>query len=95
MAGLIVDNVRFYKPSTPPRLKVGDAGVEIVLESAHGGFEIRVIRGKILSLPETPLERPPLSRDRENRYAYHSQQEAQRAFTKRCDALTHAGYRTR
>jgi hypothetical protein len=92
MAGLIIDHAYFYK-SSGPRLKVGDAGVAIGFDAAQVGFEIRVSRGKVLSIPEGPFDRPPISKQRAKGYIYLTRQKAENAFKRLRETLERDGFR--
>ena len=71
---------------------MGDPGAEIILETAPLGFEIRVVRGKVISLPEAPSQRG-LSADHQYSYPYATREKASYAFEHLCEALESEGFR--
>jgi hypothetical protein len=91
--GRITHRARFYKPSdNRALLKIGDAGVDLVLETSPFGFEIRVTRGKVVTMPDVPLQ-PGLSADKQYSLRYKTPQKANRAFDGLCDAFIQEGFR--
>jgi hypothetical protein len=83
MDGLILDGARFYKPSAAEEpLQIDDEGVEIILETTPSGFELRVVRGKVI-----------LSADHRYTYPYATREKASQAFEHLCEALQSEGFR--
>jgi hypothetical protein len=91
--GRIIHHARFYRPSdNHALLKIGDAGVVLVLESSPFGFEIRVTRGKVVTKPDLPLQ-PGLSADKQYSLPYKRLERAKRTFDCLCDAFIQEGFR--
>ena len=90
--GCIIHCARFYRPSdNHALLKIGDAGVDPVLEISPFGFEIHVTRGKVVTMPDVPLQ-PGLSADKRYSFQYKTLQKARHLFDSFCEDFIQEGF---